>query len=41
MYNTGESRGNNLSYTTNYQKTGKELMTIDELAVMDGDKCIL
>ncbi|SDB06778.1 type IV secretion system protein VirD4 [Pseudobutyrivibrio sp. YE44] len=41
MYNTGESRGNNPSFSTNYQKTGKELMTIDELAVMDGDKCIL
>ena len=41
MYNSGESRGNNSSYSTNYQKTGKELMTIDELAVMDGDKCNL
>ena len=41
MYNTGESRGNNPSFSTNYQKTGKDLMTMDELAVMDGDKCIL
>ena len=41
VYSTGESRGNNPSYSTNYQKTGKELMNIDELAVMDGDKCIL
>ena len=41
MYNTGESRGNNPSFSTNYQKTGKDLMTMDELAVLDGDKCIL
>ena len=41
MYSTGESRGNNPSYSMNYQKSGKELMTIDELAVMDGAKCIL
>ena len=41
MYNTGESRGNNPSFSTNYQKAGKDLMTMDELAVMDGDKCIL
>ena len=41
MYNTGESRGNNQSYSMNYQKTGKDLMTMDELAVMDGGKCIL
>ncbi len=41
MYNTGESRGNNPSFSTNYQKTDKELMIIDELAVIDGDKCIL
>lgn len=40
-YNTGESRGNNPSFSTNYQKAGKDLMTIDELAVLDGDKCIL
>ena len=41
MYNTGESRGNNPSYSMNYQKAGKDLMTVDELAVLDGDKCIL
>ncbi|SFQ23139.1 type IV secretion system protein VirD4 [Butyrivibrio proteoclasticus] len=40
-YNTGESKGNNPSYSMNYQKTGKDLMTMDELAVMDGGKCIL
>ncbi len=36
MYNTGESKGNNPSYSMNYQKTGKDLMTMDEIAVMDG-----
>jgi type IV secretion system protein VirD4 len=41
MYSTGESRGNNPSYAMNYQKSGKDLMTIDELAIMDGEKCIL
>ena len=41
MYNTGESRGNNPSYSMNYQKSGKDLMTVDEIAVMGGDKCIL
>ncbi|KRN51268.1 TraG family protein [Kandleria vitulina DSM 20405] len=41
MYNTGESRGNNPSYSMNYQKSGKDLMTMDEIAVMDGDRCIL
>ncbi|WP_458457901.1 VirD4-like conjugal transfer protein, CD1115 family [Pseudobutyrivibrio sp.] len=41
MYNTCESRGNNPSYSMNYQKSGKDLMTVDEIAVMDGDKCIL
>ena len=41
MYNTGESRGNNPSYSMNYQKLGKDLMTVDEIAVMNGDKCIL
>ncbi len=41
MYNTGESSGNNPSYSMNYQKSGKDLMTVDEIAVMDGDKCIL
>lgn len=41
MYNTGESRGTSQSYNLNYQKLGKDLMTIDELAVMDGSKCIV
>lgn len=40
-YNTGESRGREMSHSTNHQKLGKELMSIDELAVMDGGKCIL
>ena len=40
-YNTGESRGREQSHSLNYQKLGKELMTQDELAVMDGGKCIL
>lgn len=40
-YNTGESRGREVSHSLNYQKLGKELMSIDELAVMDGSKCIL
>ncbi len=39
--NTGESRGREMSHSTNHQKLGKELMSIDELAVMDGGKCIL
>ena len=41
LYNTSETRSNNNSYSLNYQKTGKELMSQDELAVMDGGKCIL
>lgn len=41
LYNTSDTRGNNRSYGLNYQKTGKELMSRDELAVMDGNKCIL
>lgn len=41
LYNTSDTRGNNPAYSTNYQKTGKELMTKDEMAVMDGGKCIL
>ena len=41
MYNTGESRGRETSHSLNYQKLGKELMSQDELAVMDGSKCIL
>lgn len=40
-YNTGESRGRETSHSMNYQKLGKELMSQDELAVMDGGKCIL
>ena len=40
-YNTGESRGRETSHSFNYQKLGKELMSQDELAVMDGGKCIL
>ena len=40
-YNTGESRGREVSQSLNYQKLGKELMSVDELAVMDGGKCIL
>src|SRR5450756_1010820 len=40
-FNTGESRGRELSHSLNYQKLGKELMSIDELAVLDGGKCIL
>ena len=40
-YNTSEARGNNPSYSTNYQKLGKDLMSMDELAVMDGNKCIV
>jgi len=41
MYNTGESRGQSASYNLNYQKTGHDLMSIDELSVMDGSKCIV
>ena len=41
LYNTSDTRGSNRSYGLNYQKTGKALMSRDELAVMDGDKCIL
>lgn len=41
LYNTSDTRGNSRSYGLNYQKTGKELMSKDELSVMDGDKCIL
>ena len=39
--NTGESRGRETSRSTNFQKLGKELMSVDELAVMDGRKCVL
>lgn len=41
MYNTSETRSNQNSYGTNYQKLGKALMSEDELSVMDGGKCIL
>ena len=41
LYNTSDTRGTSRSYGINYQKTGKELMSKDELAVMDGGKCIL
>ena len=41
MYNTGETRGTSQSYNMNYQKLGHDLMSIDELAVMDGGKCIV
>lgn len=41
LYNTSYTRGQSRSYGMNYQKTGKELMSRDELAVMDGSKCIL
>ena len=40
-FNTGESRGRETSRSTNFQKLGKELMSVDELAVMDGRKCVL
>lgn len=40
-YNTSDTRGNSPSYGTNYQKLGKDLATVDELAVLDGSKCIL
>ncbi len=40
-FNTSETRGRELSHGLNYQKLGKELMTQDEIAVMDGGKCIL
>ena len=40
-YHTGESRGREVSHSLNYQKLGKSLMSMDELAVMDGSMCIL
>lgn len=40
-YNTGENRGREKSHSLNYQKLGKDLMSVDELAVLDGSKCIL
>ena len=41
LYNTSENRGREKTYGLNYQKLGKELMSQDEIAVMDGGKCIL
>lgn len=41
MYNTGESRGSQQSCNMNYQKLGHDLMSLDQLAVMDGSKCIV
>ena len=41
LYNTSDTRGNSPSYGMNYQKLGKDLATVDELAVLDGGKCIL
>ena len=40
-YNTSDTRGNSPSYGTSFQKLGKDLATVDELAVLDGSKCIL
>ncbi len=41
LFNTSDTRGNSPSYGLNYQKTGKQLMSQDEIAVMDGGKCIM
>ena len=41
LYNTSDTRGTSQSYGLNYSKTGKELMSQDEIAVMDGGKCIM
>ena len=41
LYNTSDTRGTQRSYGMNYQKLGKELMSQDEIAVMDGGKCIM
>jgi len=41
LFNNSENRGKEKSYGINYQKIGKELMTVDELAVMDSNKCVL
>lgn len=41
LMNTGESRGREVSHSLNYQKLGKDLASIDELAVLDGGKCVL
>ncbi len=40
LYNTSETRSNQKSFGLNYQKTGKELMSQEEITVMDGGKCI-
>ena len=40
-YNTGESRGREVSHSLNYQKVGHDLASVDELSVLDGGKCIL
>lgn len=40
LYNTSETRNNQKSFGLNYQKTGKELMSQDEITIMDGGKCI-
>ena len=41
MFSTGESRGSSQSYNMNYQKLGHDLMSVDQLSVMDGSKCIV
>ena len=41
LYNTSDTRGTQQSYGLNYQKIGKDLMSQDEIAVMDGGKCIM
>ena len=41
LFTNSDSKGNSCSYSTNYQKTGRELLTEDELAVLDNDKCIV
>ena len=41
LYNTSDTRGTSQSYGTNFQKTGRELLSQDEIAVMDGGKCIM
>ena len=41
LYTTSDTRGSSQSYGVNYQKTGKDLMSQDEIAVMDGSKCIM
>jgi len=41
LLNNSVSKGNSPSYSQNYQKVGKDLMSVDELSVMDGSKCVL